>query len=177
MLCGGGTASAVRQGQNRSIAVHGKLQCGCADNLALTAAARQWFKSVEGTWPVRLLFRQLFRKFYNNMKKVNVALVRLLQFVVFVFFTFMVLAYFGVLLLVPLDALSLLIKLLTAVGFNGVIAALIGVPVVAYLGLIVYRTPGLVKMLLDIGMDLVNAGKSRVDEFNKLAETVKGEQA
>ena len=111
------------------------------------------------------------------MKKVNVALVRLLQFVIFVFFTFMVLAYFGALLLVPLDALSLLIKLLTAVGFNGVIAALIAVPVVAYLGLIVYRTPGLVKMLLDIGMDLINAGKSRVDEFNKLADTVKGEQA
>ncbi len=110
------------------------------------------------------------------MKKVNVALVRLLQFVVFVFFIFMVLAYFGVLLLIPLDALSLLIKLLTAVGFNGVIAALIAVPVVAYLGMIIYKTPLLLKMLLDIGMDLVNTGKSRVDEFIKLADTVKGDQ-
>ncbi len=111
------------------------------------------------------------------MKKVNVALVRLLQFVVFVLFTFMVLAYFGALLLLPLDALSLLIKLLTAFGFNGVLAAIIGVPVVGYLGLIIYKTPGLVKILLDIGLDLVSTGKTRVDEFNKLAEDVAAEQA
>jgi uncharacterized membrane protein YhaH (DUF805 family) len=108
------------------------------------------------------------------MKNVNVALVRLLQFVVFAVFTFMVLVYFGALLLVPLDALALFIKLMTAFGLNGFIAALIGVPVIGYLGLIVYRTPGLVKMLIDIGLDLVNAGKNRIEEFNKIVEAVKG---
>jgi uncharacterized membrane protein YhaH (DUF805 family) len=108
------------------------------------------------------------------MKNVNVALVRLLQFVVFAVFTFMVLVYYGVLLLVPLDALALFIKLMTAFGLNGFIAALIGVPVIGYLGLIVYRTPGLVKMLIDIGLDLVNAGKNRIEEFNKIVEAVKG---
>ena len=108
------------------------------------------------------------------MKNVNVALVRLLQFVVFVVFTFVVLVYFGALLLLPLDALALLIKLMTAFGLNGLIATLIGVPVIGYLGLVVYKTPGLVKMLIDIGLDLVNAGKSRVEEFNKIVDAVKG---
>jgi uncharacterized membrane protein YhaH (DUF805 family) len=108
------------------------------------------------------------------MKNVNVALVRLLQFVVFAVFTFMVLVYYGALLLVPLDALALFIKLMTAFGLNGFIAALIGVPVIGYLGLIVYRTPGLVKMLIDIGLDLVKTGKNRIEEFNKIVEAVKG---
>jgi uncharacterized membrane protein YhaH (DUF805 family) len=108
------------------------------------------------------------------MKKVNVALVRLLQFIVFVVFTFMVIVYFGALVLVPLDALVMITKLMTAIGFNGFIAALIGVPIVGYLVLMVYRTPGLCTMLIDIGIDLVSTGKSRVEAFNKIAEEAKG---
>jgi hypothetical protein len=51
--------------------------------------------------------------------------------------------------------------------------AIIAVPVVAYLGKIVYNTPGLVSMLIENGMDLVSMGKQRVDAFNKIAESVK----
>jgi len=108
------------------------------------------------------------------MKKINVALVRLLQFVVFVVFTFIVLAYFGTLVLVPLDALVLLIKLMGVLGFNAIVATLIAIPVVSWLGLIVYRTPGLFKMLMDTGMELVNSGKTRIEAFNEIAEAVKG---
>lgn len=107
------------------------------------------------------------------MKNINVALVRLLQFVVFVLFTFMVLIYFGAMVLLPLDAAVLLIKLLTVFGLNGFIAAFIAVPTVAYLGLKVYRIPGLVKMIIDTGIELVNTGKTKIDAFNALAESVK----
>ena len=107
------------------------------------------------------------------MNKVNVALVRLLQFVVFVLFTFMVLTYFGALILVPLEILSLLIKLMSIVGINAIIATLIALPIVGYLGLMVYKTPGLCKMLLDTGMDLVHTGKAKIDAFNEIAEAVK----
>ena len=96
------------------------------------------------------------------MKKVNVALVRLLQFVVFVVSIFMVMAYFGAMVLLPLDAVVLLIKLMGIVGLNGFIAAFIAVPAVAYLGLIVYKTPGLCKMVVDAGVDLIKSGKTRV---------------
>jgi len=107
------------------------------------------------------------------MKKVNVALVRLLQFMVFVLFTFMVIVYFGAMVLLPLDAIALLIKLMGVVGLHGFIGALIAIPVVVYLCLIIYKTPGLCKMVIDTGIDLVKTGKLRVEAFNEIAEAVK----
>ncbi|MEQ1530769.1 MAG: hypothetical protein ABL925_15750 [Methylococcales bacterium] len=108
------------------------------------------------------------------MNKVNVALVRLLQFVVFVLFTFMVTAYFGAMVLLPLDLIALLIKLLSVVGLNGFIAAFIAIPLVGYLCLMVYKTPGLTKMVIETGVDLVKTAKTRIDAFNDIASAVKG---
>lgn len=104
------------------------------------------------------------------MKKVNVALVRLIQFVVFVVSIFMVIVYFGAMVLLPLDVVVLLIKLMGVVGLNGFIAAFIAVPAVGYLGLIVYKTPGLCKMVVDMGVDLIKTGKTRVEAFNEIAD-------
>ena len=106
------------------------------------------------------------------MKKVNVALVRLLQFVVFVLFTFMVIAYFGAMILLPLDAIAMLIKLMSVVGINDFIAAFIAIPVVGYLCMIVYKTPGLGNMVVETGVDLINTGKIRIEAFNKIAAAV-----
>jgi hypothetical protein len=107
------------------------------------------------------------------MNKVNVALVRLFQFVVFVLFTFMVLAYFGAMILVPLDLIVLLIKVFSLVGLDGIIGAAISVAIVAFLGKIVYKTPGLVQIIVDTGLDLVKTGKERVEAFNKIIDEVK----
>jgi hypothetical protein len=107
------------------------------------------------------------------MKKINVALVRLLQFVVFVVFTFTVITYFGAMVLLPLDAIALLIKLMGVLGLHGFIGALIAIPVVGYLCLIVYKTPGLCKMIVDTGIDLVKTGKLRVEAFNEIVDAVK----
>ncbi len=109
-----------------------------------------------------------------NKVNINVALVRLLQFVVFVVFTFMVMTYFGALLLIPLDLLYILIKILSAIGFNGILAAFVAVPAVGYLGFVVYQTPELVKLLIDTGIDLVKTGKQRIEAFNTIAEGMKG---
>jgi len=106
------------------------------------------------------------------MKKVNVALVRLLQFVVFVVSIFMVIAYFGAMVLL-LDAIVLLIKLMGVVGLNGFIAAFIAVPAVGYLGLIVYKTPGLCKMVVDTGVNLIKTSKTNIEAFNEVADAVK----
>ncbi|MCK5831840.1 MAG: hypothetical protein KAH20_16215 [Methylococcales bacterium] len=106
------------------------------------------------------------------MNKVNVALVRLLQFVVFALFTFMVLAYFGAMVLVPLDLIVLVTKILSVVGISGIFSVIIAVPVVGYLGMIVYKTPGLVQMIIDTGLDLAKTGKERVEAFGKMAESV-----
>lgn len=107
------------------------------------------------------------------MKNLNFALVRLIQFVVFVLFTTIVLTYFGALVLLPLDAVVLIGKVLAVIGLGQLLGTLLAIPAVAYCGLVIYKTPGLVQMLIDTGMDLVNAGKQRVESFNALAESVK----
>jgi hypothetical protein len=107
------------------------------------------------------------------MNKINVALVRLFQFVVFVFFTFMVLAYFGAIILVPLDLVVLIIKVMSVAGLGGMIGAAVAIPVVAFLGNIVYKTPGLVDMIVGIGLGLIKQGKERVEAFNAIAESIK----
>lgn len=114
----------------------------------------------------------IFRDFHI-MNKINVALVRLFQFVVFVFFTFMVLAYFGAMILVPLDLVVLIIKVLDVAGLGGMIGAGVAVAVVGYLGMVVYKTPGLVNMIVEIGLDLIKKGKERVEAFNAIVESVK----
>lgn len=108
------------------------------------------------------------------MKNISVALVRLLQFVVFVVFTFMVLVYFGALILLPLDAIILIMKLLSLFGLNDFVGAFIAIPSVVYVCYSVHKIPKLSAMLLEIGMDMVNVGKIRVEGFNELAEEVKG---
>ncbi len=107
------------------------------------------------------------------MKKLNFALVRLLQFVVFAVFTFVVMAYFGAMVLLPLDAVAILVKLMSLVGIHGFIGALVAIPAVGYLCLMVYKTPGLCKMIIDTGVELIKTGKAKVDAFNAIAETVK----
>lgn len=106
------------------------------------------------------------------MKSINVALVKLLQFLVFALFTFMVLAYFGAIILLPLDMVALLIQLLGIFGISGFFAAFIAVPIVGYLALMVYKTPGLIQMLLDIGIDLISTGKKRVEAFDEITKAV-----
>lgn len=107
------------------------------------------------------------------MKNINLAVVKLLQFIVFVLFTFIVLTYFGVLVLVPLDILALFVKMASALGVNGFIAAIIGAAGVGYLAFSAYKIPGLSKMLIDTGLELVQIGKGRIEAFNQLAEAVK----
>lgn len=106
------------------------------------------------------------------MKKINIALVRLLQFVVFVLFTFMVIAYFGAMILLPLDAIALLTKLMSAIGLHGFISVLIAMPAVGYLCLIVYKTPGLCQMVIDTGVELVKIGKTKVEAFNDVVKAI-----
>lgn len=107
------------------------------------------------------------------MKNLNVVLVRLLQFVVFVVFTFIVLTYFGTMVLLPLGIVVQITQILHLLGIGTLFGAIVAVPVVVYLGKIVYGTPGLIQMIIENGIDLANTGKQRVEAFNKFAEAAK----
>lgn len=108
------------------------------------------------------------------MNKLNFILVRLLQFVVFSVFTFVVITYFGALVLLPLDAIAILVKIMGLVGIHGFIGAVIAIPAVGYLCLMVYKIPGLCKMIIDTGVDLIKTGRDKVEAFNPIADAVKG---
>lgn len=107
------------------------------------------------------------------MNNINIGLVRLFQFVVFVFFTFTVLVYFGAMILVPLDLLLLIIKVLGVVGLSELVGVGVAIPVVGYLGMLAYKTPGLVDIILHTGIELVDNGKQRVAAFNAIANRIK----
>jgi hypothetical protein len=53
------------------------------------------------------------------------------------------------------------------------LGAVIAIPVVSYLALSAYKIPGLGKMLIDTGLELASTGKTKVEAFNAVAESVK----
>ncbi len=107
------------------------------------------------------------------MKKINVAIVRLIQFVIFVFFTFMVISYFAIMVMIPLDALVIISDLLGLIGVNTFVGALLGLPVVGYICKVGYEIPALKAVIVDTGMELVKTGKAKIDAFNEIADSVK----
>jgi len=107
-----------------------------------------------------------------KMKKLNVALVRLIQFVIFVFFTFVVISYFSIMIMIPLAVLDIFGDLFGLFGLNSLIGTALGLPVVAYLCNVVYKTPALSEMIVSTGIELVKTGKAKVDAFNEIAESL-----
>lgn len=105
--------------------------------------------------------------------KIELALTSVLKFLTFVLFTFMVLVYFGLLLLLPLDVLTQLIRIFSAVGLPTFIAAILSIGAVGYLGYTVYRMPQLYQLLLDIGVELIAFGHSQLKRFDPLIEAAR----
>ncbi|MGH8499808.1 MAG: hypothetical protein ACRERV_13535 [Methylococcales bacterium] len=106
------------------------------------------------------------------MNSVNITLVRIIQLIVFLLFTFIVLTYFGTLILLPLDALTQISGLLTWVGLPGVLAVVLALPIVGSLGFLIYKIPRLLSTLLEIGFELTIIGQSRVCEFNDIVASI-----
>lgn len=106
------------------------------------------------------------------MNRINIALVRIVQLIVFLLFTFIVLTYFGTLVLIPLNVLTQISAMLTLVGLPGALAAVLSLPIVGYLGFLVYKIPRLLSTVLEIGFELAIIGQSRVCEFNDIVASI-----
>lgn len=105
--------------------------------------------------------------------KINLILAKAFQFVTFVLFTFMVLVYFGALVVLPLGIMAQPIKLLSAVGVPTVVSVAIGISILGYLALAVSRMPELYKLIVNIGFDLVSFGHAQVKRFDSIIEVAK----
>lgn len=104
---------------------------------------------------------------------IELALTTIFKFLTFVLFTFMVLVYFGLLLLLPLDVLTQLIRIFSGIGLPTFLAGLLSVGAVGYLGYMVSRMPQLYHLVLDIGIELISFGHSQLKRFDPLIEVAR----
>jgi hypothetical protein len=102
--------------------------------------------------------------------KTEAILAKALKFITFVLFTFMMLVYFGVLLLLPLDVMFQIIRLFEGLGLPTIAAGAIGVGALAYLVYTVFKLPRLHQLILDIGVQLIYFGQDQVKRFDALAQ-------
>jgi len=107
------------------------------------------------------------------MEKVNLGFAKFLQFVVIVFFTFVLAFYFGSLLLIPLAILIGIVDILTAIGFNGVFATIVAIPAVGWVCYSIYNIPNLFQSLLDTGIKLYQLGNEQNKVFEAISDGLK----
>lgn len=106
--------------------------------------------------------------------KLSLLLAKSFQFIIFVLFIFMVLVYFGFILMVALSVLFYAIRLVSLV-LPTVLAVVVGIAVLGYLGMAVYRLPKLYNLVLEIGLDLINFGRTQIKRFDPLIADAKAE--
>jgi hypothetical protein len=102
--------------------------------------------------------------------KINLILAKVFKFITFVLFTFMTLVYFGVLLIVPLDVMTQLIRIFHGLGLPTVLAAGLGIGSLAYLGYLISKMPELYKLLVDIGVQLMSFGHTQIKRFDPIID-------
>lgn len=126
-------------------------------------------KMVIITRSIKPTLHQTIKKIMT-MDKVNFGLAKFLQFVVILFFIFVLAFYFGGLLLIPLAILTGVIDILTAIGFNGIFAFIVALPAVGWVCYTIYNIPNLFQALLDTGIKMYNFAK----EQNVVFEGISG---
>lgn len=104
----------------------------------------------------------------------NTAIVRITQLIALLFFTATVMVYAAGLLLVPLAVLKLMVTVLSVI-LGGVLATIVAIPGLVWLGYRVYKVPGLVDIVLDAGWALVKLGADVFRRLDVLAKTGKTE--
>ncbi|SMF96853.1 hypothetical protein SAMN02949497_4267 [Methylomagnum ishizawai] len=100
--------------------------------------------------------------------KTEAILAKVFKFIVFVMFTFMMLVYFGVLLVLPLDVMFQIIHLFQGLGLPVAVAGGIGIAALGYLVYSIYKFTKLHQLLLDIGLQLIYFGQDQVKRFDDL---------
>jgi hypothetical protein len=109
------------------------------------------------------------------MHALETVLLRAIQFVFCLFFTFTVLVYIGAAVLIPFAVLVAVINVLShGIGFNGIFATIVAVPLVTWLLMTAYRIPGMSSLIMDTGWTLTKMGADNFKQFDKIAAARKG---
>lgn len=103
----------------------------------------------------------------------SLGLVRFVQFIAVVFYTYIAFIYFGGVFLLPLAGIYHLSNILGCLGLNAFLATLLGIGIVGgaiYLG---YRIPKFFLVIRDFGLNLIAIGFNQIKEFGCIAERMK----
>ncbi len=111
------------------------------------------------------------------MNKINIdlILIRFFQFILFAVFVFIVMVYFGTLLLVPLDLLYQVQRVLVFIGIPAVLSVLLTLGIITYAGYNLWKKPEIWRYLLDTGMTLFNFSMEQVKGMEKMAIAAKNQ--
>lgn len=108
------------------------------------------------------------------MKIFDIALVRLLQLLVLLFFTFAVALWYGCALLIPLGMWFYLAELLAA-PLNPAFASLIALLLSAAASFYMTRIPKLLETFLATGIDLIKLGDVSSQRLDTIARAIRRE--
>ena len=112
------------------------------------------------------------------MQLINIVLVRIVQLIVVLFFTFALSFFFGGLLLLPLAALVGVVNLLShGFGMDGILATIIAIPVVVVVGYFLYKVPDLFQAIIDTGTSLFNLGALAFKRFETIVNSLRDKSA
>ncbi|MGZ8217636.1 hypothetical protein [Methylomagnum sp.] len=98
--------------------------------------------------------------------KIDLILTKAFKFVTFVFFSFAMLVYFGILIIIPLDIMFHIARLLFSIGLPTPVAVAVGVGALAYIGHAIWKLPALSGLILDIGKELISFGHKQIERFD-----------
>lgn len=103
------------------------------------------------------------------MKKIDTAIIRIVQFLLLMFFTFAVFLYYGAALMI---ALSLWTNLTAVFGFifGAFLSAILGFAALVGICYYIVKMPRLGETYLAVGMELVKLGYSSVTRIGELVE-------
>ena len=110
------------------------------------------------------------------MKTIDYAFVRLIQFLVLLFFTFTVLLWYGLTLLLPLTLWYHLTNFFSAI-FWPFLAMILALLVIGAVGYYLSNIPKLLETFLAMGMDIVKLGYNSVKRVGEIAVTLRSDAA
>ena len=108
------------------------------------------------------------------MTRLRIILVRFTQFIFLAFFTYVVLLYLGLLLLIPLAVFIHFYHLFEALGANGLLAGLFALAAVGGLGHVLSNLPELFGIIMDVGISLVDTAVNHIRRFSDVVDSLKG---
>jgi len=108
------------------------------------------------------------------MKTIDITLVRFIQFLVLLFFTFVVFLWYGFASLIPL-ALWVNLTDFFSTAFGPIIATVIAFIIIAALGVYLSKIPKLIETFLATGVDLIKLGNTSIKRMSGIASAVRND--